>query len=157
MWCRVSVSNGPSDAVRNSFHRLSQDLILFNGSKDPSGVSRRLPHTCLTLERVTDHVPSDLCKAALQLKIFLPVLWATPASDLSSPAYLGWCMDTGPLQAEALEVEQELQTAAARSYPINSRGSRSLALVRDDLSGGVCIITTKAESCWLIFYYPGFG
>jgi len=96
------------------------------------------------------------CKAALQLRMFLSVPWATPAPGLSSPACLGWSADTRPLQAEAPGAERELQSATARSDPTSSGSSRSLALVRDDLSEGVCIIATKAESCCLIFCFPEF-
>lgn len=146
MWCRVPVSNGPSATLRNTVFTDLVDLILFNGPKDPSVVSTHLPRARLTLERVTDYVPAEVCKTALQLRMLLSVPRATPAPNLS------WRADMGPPQAEPLGVEQELQTATATS----SRGSRSLALVKDDLSGGVCIITTKAASCWLIFYFPGF-
>ena len=105
---------------------------------------------------MTDYVPVEVCKAALQLRMFLPVPQATLALDLSSPACLGWSAAMGPPQVEAPGAEWELQTATAMRYPTSSRGGRSLALVRDDLSEGVCMITAKAESCWLIFYFPGF-
>lgn len=48
-----------------------------------------------------DHVPAEVCKAALQLRILLPVSQATPALDLSSPVSLGWSADMGPPQVEA--------------------------------------------------------
>lgn len=97
-----------------------------------------------------NHVPAEVCKAALQLRMFLRVLQATPAPDLSSPARLGWNVDT-----EAPGAEKGLQTAAALTYWLtDSRGSRPPPLVRDDLSEGVRIIMTTAESFWLIFCFP---
>lgn len=103
------------------------------------------------------HVPAEACKAALQLRMFLLVLQAAPAPLLSSPACLGWSVDTEAPQEEAPGAEKELQTAAALTFWLTgSRGSRPPALFRDDRSEGVCIVTTKAESCWFIFYFPVF-
>lgn len=83
-----------------------------------------------------DHVPAEVCKAALQLRKFLLVLQATPAPVLSSPACLGWGVDTEAPQEEAPGAEKLLQTAAAALTHCltGSRGSRPPALVRDDIS-----------------------